>query len=65
IQETILAVSPRPPEVVQSRAAAPLERSGARQHSPAQKVDLALANVNSAQSWLESASRELRAKPEP
>jgi DNA-binding SARP family transcriptional activator len=56
IQETILAVPGRP---VQSIGIAPRRRSDGTR-SPAQKVDMALANLNTARHWLEEASDDLR-----
>jgi DNA-binding SARP family transcriptional activator len=62
IQETILAVPGRPSKAAAELGAAPRRRAdGVR--SPAQKVDMALANLNTARHWLEDASRELRQGP--
>ena len=59
IQETILAVPGRPPQATGNLGAAPRRRSdGSR--SPAQKVDMALANINTARHWLEETSLDLR-----
>ncbi len=58
IQETILAVPGRPPQATAHLGGPPRRRSPGGQ-TPAQKVDMALANVNSARHWLEDASREL------
>lgn len=65
IQETILAVpGPRPaPGPVAGFAEAPRRRSDATR-SPAQKVDLALANINTARIWLEEAGEDLRRPPQ-
>lgn len=56
IQETILAVPGRP---AQTLGGAPRRRSDDAR-SPAQKVDMALANLNTARHWLEEASDDLR-----
>ncbi|MEQ9258372.1 MAG: bacterial transcriptional activator domain-containing protein [Roseovarius sp.] len=63
IQQTILAVNPAVPlaqlqKIREGSIPKPLGR-----RSPAQKVDLALSNINSARNWLESVSQELRAPP--
>lgn len=59
IQETILAVPGRPAQANALLGASP-RRRGDRSRSPAQKIDLALANINTARSWLEEASGDLR-----
>lgn len=59
IQETILAVPGRPPQANERLGAAP-RRRGDRNRSPAQKVDLALANITTARNWLEEVSSDLR-----
>jgi DNA-binding SARP family transcriptional activator len=58
IQETILAVPARPPQASRELGAAPRRRT--ETISPAQKVDLALSNLNTARHWLEEASVDLR-----
>jgi len=63
IQETILAVTPAPAKALRDRPAKPPRRRAADLRSPAQKVDLALANLNTARGWLEEASRDLRDAP--
>ena len=60
VQETILSVTPRAPVAVVEQAAKPRRRSGRKAQSPAQKIDLALSNLSTAQGWLEEASKELR-----
>lgn len=60
IQETILAVPARRTTVPEPAAPRPVATAG---RTPAQKVDMALANVNSARHWLEDASRDLRRDP--
>ena len=49
----------RPPKAVAELGAAPRRRDDGMR-SPAQKVDMALANLNTARHWLEDASRDLR-----
>lgn len=56
IQQTILAVPGKP---VVSVEPAPRRRSDALR-SPVQKVDMALSNLNTARSWLEEASADMR-----
>jgi DNA-binding SARP family transcriptional activator len=58
IQETILALPGRPPKATAELGGLPRRRTDGT-HTPAQKVDMALANVNSARHWLEDASRDL------
>jgi DNA-binding SARP family transcriptional activator len=60
VHETILSVTPRAPVAVAEQAAKPKRRSGRRKQSPAQKIDFAMANLSTAQGWLEEASNELR-----
>ncbi|MFV0383901.1 AfsR/SARP family transcriptional regulator [Paracoccus sp. (in: a-proteobacteria)] len=60
IQETLLSVTPRPSRAVQQRVAEAPRRLDGGRRSPAQKVDMALANINSARGWLEDVSRDLR-----
>jgi len=60
VQETILSVRPRSPDAVAAKAARQVPLSRDPSKTPAQKVDLALANINTAAGWLEDASRELR-----
>lgn len=60
IQETILAVSPRPSKAVQEKIAEAPVRLAGGSRSPAQKVDMALANINTARGWLEDVSQSLR-----
>lgn len=64
IQETILAVTPRAPRppAEPPKATAPRRRFDTSR-TPAQKVDMALSNINTARSWLEDASRDLRRDP--
>lgn len=59
IQETILAVPGRPARATAELGGPP--KRGRRDHSrtPAQKVDLALSNINTARHWLEDASQDL------
>jgi DNA-binding SARP family transcriptional activator len=59
IQETILAVPGRPPQASERLGTPPRRRSDDTR-SPAQKVDMALANLNTARHWLEEASVDLR-----
>ena len=62
VYETMLSVQPRPPQATAERA------RGERLHdrkSPLEEVDLALANLYTAQGWLEDASRQLRPSPSP
>ena len=59
IQETILAVPGRPPAAAEHQGAPP-RRRGDASRSPVQKVDMALANLNTARHWLEEASVDLR-----
>lgn len=60
IQETILAVTPLPQSEPYSTA--PRQRTD-KSRTPAQKVDMALSNINTARSWLEDASHDLRRDP--
>ncbi len=60
VYETMLAVRPRAQEAVTQEAARPANVARDPSRTPAQKVDLALANINTAAGWLEDASRELR-----
>ena len=60
VYETMLAVTPRAEQAVTQEAARPAAISRDPTRTPAQKVDLALANINTATGWLEDASRELR-----
>ena len=62
IQETILAVTPRPPKTRPDEPAKPRRQFDASR-TPAQKVDMALSNVNTARSWLEDVSLDLRRDP--
>ncbi len=62
IQQTILAVAPRPPQALDEKPAMPRRRA-ASTRTPAQKVDMALSNINSARTWLEETSRDLRRNP--
>lgn len=63
VQETILAVTPAPSAAMKAAARVrdpglPSKTQSGR--SPAQKVDMALANINTARNWLEDASHDLR-----
>ena|SRR5688572_14882706 len=59
IQETILAVPGRPPHATAELGGPPTRRRD-EARSPVQKVDMALANINTARHWLEDASQDLR-----
>lgn len=65
IQETILAVTPRPSKAVLDHMTAPTVRRSKDGRSPAQKVDMALANINTARTWLEDASYDMRTDRKP
>jgi len=58
IQETLLAVSARPDEQSRARRSPAPRRIQSR--TPAQKLDLAMSNLNSACHWVEEASQDLR-----
>lgn len=60
IQETLLSVVPRRARALQERVVEAPPRPGGGSRSPVQKVDLALANINTARSWLEDVSQDLR-----
>ncbi|MFA3916426.1 AfsR/SARP family transcriptional regulator [Ruegeria hyattellae] len=63
IQETLLAVTPRPSRAVEQRVVEAPPRQDGTRRSPAQKVDLALSNINTARGWLEDVSQQLRGGP--
>ncbi len=63
IQETILAVPGRPVTRAPEVPPGPPPRRRGDLRSPAQKVDMALANLNTARHWLEEASHDLRRDP--
>lgn len=63
IQETILAVPGRPAVPAAPVPSGPPLRRRGDLHSPVQKVDLALANLNTARNWLEEVSHDLRRGP--
>lgn len=60
IQETLLSVTPRPSRAVLEKISEAPTRLGGGPRSPAQKVDMALANINTARNWLEDVSQALR-----
>lgn len=60
IQETLLAVTPAPTKAVKERIVEAPARLDGSKRSPAQKVDMALSNINSARGWLEDVSQTLR-----
>lgn len=60
IQETILDVPPAKAALKQAQEAHPKQPPPRRDRSPAQKLDLALSNINNARNWIEDASRDLR-----
>ena len=64
VQETILAVNPQVSRAHAEKLAASSVPRPIGRHSPAQKVDLALANINTARNWLEGVSQDLR-RPDP
>ncbi|GAA3876873.1 hypothetical protein GCM10022404_28270 [Celeribacter arenosi] len=65
VQETILAVNPEVSRAHSEKLAATSIPRPVGRHTTAQKVDLALSNINTARNWLEGVSGDLRRIPDP
>jgi len=59
IHETIIAVTPRPPDVTARRAAAPVGRAPRGRRAPLEEVNLAIANLDTARGWLVDVTDQL------
>jgi DNA-binding SARP family transcriptional activator len=62
LYRTMLGAAPKPDAAWRLSAAAPPPPRTAESRSPLQQVEVALANLYTAQGWLEAASRQMRAR---
>jgi len=65
IYETILSVTPRAPEAALQRAERPVRSTPRLRKTPLEEVNLAIANIETARSWLIDAGKQMGSPEKP